>query len=157
MDKTCNVFKDFRRKSDRGCTEGERREFEEHLVNCPDCRDQWTSQEALQSLFSNVKPTGLSPSFNEKLHRRISEERRMWSHRPLLMQAYWLAACLVSVFIFLDRLGKNTDAGAMVMLLLGCFAVPTLLLSRTLRFNFIDLILTTMNHPEKRAESPWTR
>ena len=153
MDEKCDVFEDFRRKRERGCTQAERRDFDEHLVRCPACRDQWASEKALGALFSETTPPGLSPSFNEKLHLRMGKEREKRSLRPLLMQAYWITACLISAIIFLNTTGKNTDIGAAVMLLLLCFAVPTLLLGRMLRFNLFDLILSTMNHTEKRVDS----
>jgi predicted anti-sigma-YlaC factor YlaD len=153
MDQTCDLFEAFLKKSRRGCSEGERRDFEEHLVNCPACRDQRISEKALGNLFSETTPPGLSPAFNEKLRRRINEEREKRSLRPFVMQAYWLAVCLISVLIVLNRSGKNMEGGAAVVLLLLCFAAPTLLLGRMFGFNLFDLILDTMNRSGKRIES----
>lgn len=142
MDDICGAFEDFRRKRERGCPE---REFEEHLARCPDCRDQWAADGALTNLFSSSRPPGLSPSFNEELLERISEERPLG---PLFMKAYWLAACLASVALFLGTIGAGLEHGAAVLLL--CLAVPTLILGRMLRLNPFDVILCSMNRTERK-------
>ncbi len=151
MDKACGVFEDYQEKIRGGCAEGERRDFEEHLENCPACRDQWASEKALENLFSGTTPPGLSPAFSAKLHKRIGEEHENRSLRPLVMQAYWLAVCLISVAIVLNMSDKNMEGGAAVPAVLVFFAAPTLLLGRMLGFNLFDLILDTMNRSGRPA------
>ncbi len=153
MDEICESFDRFRTSRHGGCTEGERRHFEEHLANCPACHEQWTVDRILGNLFSEIPQPVLSPAFDGELRRRLSEGRRMRHGGPFLMQVYWLAACVVSLLIFVFSGEQYTRSGTTLLLLLLCFVVPTLLLGKVFRFSLFDLILSTMNHPEKRVDS----
>jgi hypothetical protein len=145
MDEMCNAFEDFRRKREQGCTERERRGFEEHLASCPACRDQWAADGALLDLFSASRPPGLSPSFNKELIERIRDERPFGS---FIMKTYWLVAGLASVALFLGTVGTGLEQGAAVLLL--CLALPTLWLGYLFRLNLLDVISSSMNRTERK-------
>lgn len=152
MDEICERFDYFLTGNHRGCTDEERRDFEEHLARCPACHEQWTADGALGNIFSEIPRPLLSPAFDEELRRRLSERRRTRFGRPFLMQVYWLAACVLSLLIFSYSGDRYTHNSTALLLLLLCFVVPTLLLGRVFRFSLFDLILSTMNRPEKRVE-----
>ncbi|MBU0753971.1 MAG: hypothetical protein KJ645_02450 [Planctomycetes bacterium] len=153
MDEICNRFEQFQGKRGKGVHEKDRRDFEEHLVRCQDCRDQWPSDNALLELFSKTEPPALPSRFNAELARRLSNEGAKISYRPLIMQVYWLAACLITAIILHKTLSINSHHGIWMMYMVLCFAAPTLLLAITLRLNVLDLILDTMHPPEKRINS----
>jgi len=155
MDRKCSEFERHRDKLDTWFTKEERRAWEAHLAHCPACRDQWAAEEALDSLFSEAAPPILSSRFNENLHQRIAVEPKARNRWPLLvMQGYWLAASLIIAFIFLNMEGVHTWEGfTMVIFLLFCFVSPIFLLGRKLGFGLFDLILSTMEPPEKPSKS----
>jgi hypothetical protein len=155
MDKACPEFERRRNKLGTWLTEGERRAWEAHLARCPACCDQMAAEEALEDLFSKAAPPELSSRFNENLRQRIAAESRVRNRWPfLVMQGYWLAASLISAVILLNMASLNARGGLLVgMCLLLFFAGPILLLGRRLRFGLFDLILSTMDSPEKSAQS----
>ena len=153
MDRPCDGFEEFRRKRDRGCTGSEQREFDEHLAQCPRCADQYIADEAILDLFSKIPLPELSAMFNENLRHHVLKERIEPSRRPLFMKVYWLIACILSVVVLsLIKVNISDGLNALVFILF-CFAVPMLVLGRSLRFNLFDLIPTTMNRSEKRVST----
>lgn len=154
MDRDCPEFEGNREKFDTWFTEKERRTWEAHLARCPACRNQWAAEEALDGLFSEAAPPGLSEQFNQNLRQRIAAEPKT-RHRWLIlvMQVYWLAASLVSAVILFKMEGIKAEEGVMVgMFLLLCFTGPILLLGFRLRFGLFDLIFSTMAPLERPAE-----
>lgn len=64
----------------------ERREFEAHLRNCPDCRGALDDRRAFERAFSSLPPIEVPPGFAAAVMARIPAERR---------HAFgWLAALL---------------------------------------------------------------
>jgi len=153
MDNECDLFEEYLRKRNGELIENDRCSFEEHIVNCAACCAQFTAEKALDDLFSEIPLPKLSPSFDLKLRRRLGEESEKRSRRPLLMQAYWLTVCLVSLFIFNNTRSNIPNIGVATAWFFLCFAVPTVLLGRTLRYNLLDLIFSTLNPPDKRVGS----
>ncbi len=153
MNERCTVFEEFKTNLDQRCTDRQLRVFEEHLANCPSCSDQWIAHRALGDFFSEVAPPAISTEFGENLRRRMSRERGELRRRSLLMRLYWLAACIAIAFLFVFTKGGKMDGGVIFMMLLLCFALPTLFLGRILPVGLFDLILSTLNQPKWKFES----
>ncbi len=155
MDRACSEFERHHQRSHTRFFARERRAWEEHLSHCPACRGQRAAEEALDNLFSEVAPPGLSSRFKKNLRHRIAAEpgaQNRWS--LLVMRGYWLTASLTSAVILLNMEGSYARMGfAVMMFLLLCFLGPILLLGRRLRFGLFDLILSTMDSLDKPADA----
>lgn len=76
--------------------------LEEHLAECPECRDQWGLHREMVEHLSGGAASHLSPGFNARLMRRLAQERaplpaRSWPW--LALGVYAVAAAFVSVVI----------------------------------------------------------
>jgi len=150
MDEICASFDHLWASGHDEATDEERRDFEQHLAECPACREQRIADRAVEKLFSDIPRPQLSPAFGEELDRRLSRARGDRIGRPFLMQLYWLTASILSLLIFVYSGNQCTQNRTALLLALVCFTLPTLLLGRVFRFSLFDLIVRTMNHPEKR-------
>lgn len=53
------------------------REFEQHLTGCAPCRSMAAGQAAVWKALDDWEPPAVSPDFDRRLYRRISEEVRL--------------------------------------------------------------------------------
>lgn len=151
MNEDCLDFERFLNRHDIKFSREERRLFEEHLAICSPCREQWSAEKALDELFAESKTPRLSPSFHENLRQRITKEPSKPPLRQALMQAYWLAACIAALIILFTADYRFMQNGIMVTILITCFGVPSLLMSRILGLDVAGLILNTMHTSSNRV------
>ncbi len=77
----------------------ERAQYEAHLANCAECREQCASQSELNELLTAWQAPKISPGFDEQLQSRLpaARPRSTWSHWG------WLAAAaIVLLALFLN-------------------------------------------------------
>lgn len=87
-------------------------EFERHLAGCEGCREMAAEQKAVWDALDDWRPTAVSPDFDSRLYRRISEEAAMsWWRRPLRLNWSWglrpalpvAAACAAIMIAFVVK------------------------------------------------------
>jgi anti-sigma factor RsiW len=123
-----------------------------HAAGCPSCRRQLIAHRELRHAFQGLAQPSLSPHFDRELRRRLETERkrdRAHRWRLLLMQGYWMAASVACLCIlWLTRWPAETPSALAVGALGMIFAmvlVTLVLLLRSLRTGFLDVIFGTMS------------
>jgi len=87
------------------------RAFERHLDACQRCREMTASQRELWAALDSWTPAEISPDFNQRLYRRLAEDRTPqtwwqkflgadWTWRPAMPLA---AACIALIVVFMLR------------------------------------------------------
>ncbi len=123
----------------------------QHAARCPHCRAQLAAERELRQLFQGIPQSGPSLHFNRELRRRLHAEReRQHRHRWRLfvMQGYWVAASVASLFVMMLIRWPSELPSVPVMFslggVIGVALLTPLMLLRSLRISPMDLILGTM-------------
>ena len=125
--------------------------LQRHAARCLRCREQLETERELRRLFQGIPQSGPSLHFNRELRKRLHVERqrqRRHRWRLFVMQGYWAAASVASLFVLMLIRWPSELPPAPVMFSLGVVFVVALLtplmLLLSLRINPLDLFLGTM-------------